>query len=81
MRLHSWKVVLKAFVPGPTEANDSITYHIIQEESITEEEFFSPVRSGGAEAMNKGKRVARRKHRQRLKKLKERRRAERTKAA
>jgi hypothetical protein len=42
-------VVLKVFVAGPTEANDSITYHIIHEESITAEEFFSSVRLARAE--------------------------------
>jgi hypothetical protein len=74
-------VVLKAFVLGPTETSDSIQYHITQEESITEEEFFSPVSSGKAEAMNKRKWVARRKHGQKLRKLKDRRRVERTKVS
>jgi hypothetical protein len=72
-------VVLKAFVPGPTEANDSITYHIICDESITDEEFFSSVRPGRAEVTNKRKRLAPRKHRQDLRKLRERLKTERTK--
>jgi hypothetical protein len=72
-------VVLKAFVPGPTDANDSITYHIIRDESITDEEFFSSVRPGQSEVTNKRKRLARRKHRQELRKLRGRPKTERIK--
>jgi hypothetical protein len=59
-------VVLKAFAPGPTEANDSITYHIIHDESITAEDFSSSARPVKAEATNERRRLACRKRRQEL---------------
>jgi hypothetical protein len=55
-------VVLKAFVAGPTETDDSIPYHIIQEESIIASDFV--IRHIGVK-MNKRERVVRRKHRRR----------------
>jgi hypothetical protein len=39
-------VVLEASMPGPIGTSDFITYHIIQEESIIEEEFFLTLQFG-----------------------------------
>jgi hypothetical protein len=74
-------VVLKVFVAGPTEANDSIRYHIIHAESTTDEEFFSSVRPGQAEVTNERNRLACRKHPQEVRKLRERAKAERIKTS